>query len=106
MSAFGAKRTWMGVDLSARVVHEPDRTERGLKFPGLPFMVLHELCEQLRNLLRLLLLHPMAGVVHQMKAHHLGARGLLHALGGARELVCPPVALAPDEHGRHIDGAA
>ena len=56
---------------------------------GLPFMavarglVLQELCEQLRHLLRLLLLHPMAGAVHQMKAHHAGARGLLHALGGA-----------------------
>jgi len=55
----------------------------------LPFMavmgrlVLQELGEQLRHFPRLLLLHPMAGAVHQMKAHHAGARGLLHALGGA-----------------------
>src|ERR1700757_3450021 len=46
------------------------------EFAGLPFMavagrlVLQELCEQLRNLLRLLLLHPTAGTVHQMKVYH------------------------------------
>src|SRR5215510_14676632 len=62
-------------------------------------LVLQELGEQLRHFPRLLLLHPMAGAVHQMKAHHAGARGLLHALGGAWGLVDAPVALAPDEHG-------
>src|SRR5262249_15999221 len=71
------------------------------EFAGLLFMavagglVLQEPCEQLRHLLRLLLLHPMAGAVHQMKVHHAGARGLLHALGSARGLMDTPVALAP-----------
>src|SRR5262252_10949481 len=72
---------------------------------GLPFMavagrlVLQELCKQLRHFPRLLLLHPMAGAVHQMEADHAGARGFLHTLGGAWGLVDAPVAFAPDEHG-------
>src|SRR5258708_37114157 len=80
--------------------------------PSLPFMavmgrlVLQELGEQLRHFPRLLRLHPMAGAVHQMKAHHAGARGLLHALGGAWGLVDAPVALAPEKHGWGMDGAA
>ena len=58
-------------------------------------LVLQELGEQLRHFPRLLLLHPMAGVVHQMKAHHAGARGLLHALGGAGGLVDAQSLLPP-----------
>jgi len=74
-------------------------------------LVLQELGEQLRHFPRLLLLHPMAGAVHQMKAHHAGARGLLHALGGAWGLVDAPVieaalaaalALAPTEYRARI----
>src|SRR5262249_15403117 len=78
---------------------------------SLPFMavagrlVLQELCKQLSHFPRLLLLHPMAGAVHQMKADHAGARGFLHTLGGAWGLVDAPVAFAPDEHGWDVDSA-
>ena len=63
-------------------------------------------CEIRAHLLRLFLLHPVPGPVQQMKAHHVRARAVPHFLHGARGLVDAPVALARDEHRRHIDGAA
>ena len=69
-----------------------------LQFRLLPVagrLVLQELCQQLCDFLRLLLLHPMTGALHQMKAHHAGARGLLHALGSARGLIDPQSLLPP-----------
>src|SRR5262249_31043986 len=69
-------------------------------------LVLQELRQQVCYFLWLLLLHPMTGAVHQMKAHHAGACRLPHSPGGARGLVSPPVTFAPNEHGWHVDGAA
>ena len=53
--------------------------------------------QQVAHLLGLLLLRPVPGPVHQMKAHHLRAGTALHSLHGARGLVGAPVALAGDE---------
>src|SRR5262249_9904576 len=68
--------------------------------------VLQERDEQPAHLAGLLLLHPVSGALDQVKAHHARARGLLHGFGGTRGLVGAPVALAADEAGRHVDGAA
>src|SRR5262249_50194605 len=61
--------------------------------------------EEAHDLLRLLLLHPMAGAVDEVAAAHLGAGKLLHALDRPWRLVDPPIAAAGDEERRHVDGA-
>ena len=48
----------------------------------------------------------MAGAVEQMAAEHAGAGAVLHALEIAGALIGAPVALAGDEHRRHVDRAA
>ena len=53
--------------------------------------------QQVAHLLGLLLLRPVPGPVHQMKAHHLRTGTALHSLRGARGLVGAPIALAGDE---------
>src|SRR6266852_4619161 len=69
-------------------------------------LLVKELHEQLADLLRPLLLHPVAGALDQVAAHHARAYALLHAFDIAGNLVGAPVALARDEHRRHVDGAA
>src|ERR1035437_2106428 len=66
----------------------------------------HELQQQTGKLLRLLLLHPVAGAVDQMTADHAGARGRLHRLEYAGALVSAPVLFARDEAAGHVDAAA
>src|SRR5258708_25931699 len=68
--------------------------------------LLHELQQHVTDLLRLLLLYPMAGAVHQMNAEHLCARALLHRFINARTLIGAPVLLSRDEARGHVDCAA
>src|SRR3954471_10514513 len=62
--------------------------------------------EQAAHRLGLLLLYPVAGAVHEMRRDHFRARVLLHPLEGTWVLIHAPVALAADEHRRHVDRAA
>src|SRR5262245_28497569 len=71
-----------------------------------PRLLLQEPNEQFAHLLGLLLLHPMASAIEQMEADHAGAGLGLHRLDGAGCLIGATVALAADEHRRHVDGAA
>src|SRR5262245_59827204 len=48
----------------------------------------------------------MAGAVHEMRAGHTRAQVLLEILERAWTLIRSPVALAGDEHRRHVDGPA
>src|ERR1700760_5174142 len=48
----------------------------------------------------------MPGTVDQMRAKHARAGGRLHGLEHAGTLVGPPILLARDETGRHVDGPA
>src|SRR3979411_1304421 len=73
-----------------------------LSFSGL----LHELQQEAANLLRLLLLHPMAGALDQMTADHLRACACLHRFEYAGTLICAPVLLARDKARGHVDGSA
>src|ERR1700712_2106812 len=59
--------------------------------------LLQKLQQQLRDLLGLLLLHPMPGAVEQVAAAHVRAGGFLHALDGAGGLVDAPVLASGDE---------
>ena len=68
--------------------------------------LLQKFQQECRDLLRLLLLHPVASAIDQVTAEHARARASLHALEGAGELIGAPVALAGDEQRRHVDGAA
>src|SRR5258708_3358491 len=68
--------------------------------------LLHELQQQMTNLLRLLLLHPVAGAVYQMNAEHARAGAFLHRLEHAGALVGAPVLFARDEAGGSVDSAA
>src|SRR3954470_21799978 len=67
----------------------------------------HELDEQLAHSVGLLLLHPMPSAIDEGRTSPLCAdAGRLHRLEDTRRLVGPPVALAGDEAGRHVDRAA
>src|SRR3989442_15889515 len=66
-------------------------------------LLVKELHEQLAHLLRLLLLHPVPGALDEMAAHHARAGAFLHALDIAGDLIGAPIALAGDEHRRHVD---
>src|ERR1700704_4864736 len=78
-----------------------------MNLPGLGLSkLLHELQQQVTDLLWLLLLHPVAGAVDQMTAEHARAGGGLHRLEYAGALVCAPILSARDEAGGNIDGAA
>src|ERR1700694_4750296 len=68
--------------------------------------LLQELQQQVTNLLRLFLLHPMAGAVDQMTADHLRTCACLHRLIYAGALIGSPVLFARDEARGHVDGAA
>src|SRR5215471_21408587 len=57
--------------------------------------------EQLADLLRLLLLHPMPGAVDQVASHHTRACAQLHLLEIAGALISAPVAFPGDEDRRH-----
>src|SRR4051794_40871982 len=62
--------------------------------------------QQPRDLLWLLLLHPMAGALDQMATHHARAGLGLHRLKHARALISPPVLLAGDKATGNINAAA
>jgi hypothetical protein len=66
----------------------------------------NELQQQSTNFLRLLLLYPMSRATNQISTAPLGTGNGLHSLERARVLVDAPVALASNETGRRIDGAA
>ena len=68
--------------------------------------VAEELQQQRGDLLRLLLLNPVARPVDQVNAGHPGARPGAHRVQGTGRLVVAPVLLARDERGRDVDGAA
>src|SRR5215470_1944905 len=68
--------------------------------------LLEEPPDQLACFLRLLLLDPVPGALHEVAAEHPGAGGRLHALELAGFLVDPPVALPRDEARRHVDRPA
>src|ERR1700736_6961447 len=68
--------------------------------------LLHEVQQQVTNLLRLLLLHPMPGAFDEMATDHARACGGLHRLEHARTLISAPVLLSRDEAGGHVDCAA
>src|SRR5215472_14512411 len=65
---------------------------------------LQKLQQEPAHLLRLLLLHPMAGAVDQMAAEHPRASTLLHSLEVTGALVGSPIAFSRDEERRHING--
>src|SRR4051812_15126850 len=65
---------------------------------------LEELQQQAVDLVRLLLLHPMAGAFDKVDLLHLRAGGLLHALEGTWRLMDAPVARTGDEGRGHVDG--
>jgi hypothetical protein len=73
-----------------------------LAFSGL----LHELKQQVTDLLRLFLLHPMAGAFDEMTTDHARARDCLHRFVDARTLIGAPILFAGNEAGRHVDCAA
>src|SRR5476651_1050027 len=59
-------------------------------------LVPQKLFQQVADFLGLLLLHPVSRALDQMKADHLGAGALLHALRRTRELIGALVAFAGD----------
>src|ERR1700730_3380398 len=82
--------------------HELMMNLTGLSFSGL----FHELHQQAVNLLRLLLLHPVAGAVDQVTAEHAGAGRCLHCLIDAGTLICAPVLPARNKARGHVEAAA
>src|SRR3954447_9262337 len=74
--------------------------------PLLLLRMMQEFQQQPADLLRLFLLHPMAGAIEEVTAEHSGAGAPLHRLKHARALVGAPVLLARNETGGHIDAAA
>src|SRR5258708_26069249 len=54
----------------------------------------------------LLLLHPMAGAVHQVRTLVLGRDRFFESLQRPGVLIHAPVALPADERGRHVDRAS
>src|SRR5277367_3272604 len=69
-------------------------------------LTVDELQQQATDFFGLFLLDPMSGVIDKMRASPLTTSRRLHALKRARKLIDAPIALARDETGRHIDGAA
>src|SRR5437667_6450002 len=65
-----------------------------------------EFQQQAIHLVRLFLLHPMAGAVDEVDLPHTRAGAFLHLLDGARRLIDAPVAASGDEGRGHVDGAA
>ena len=59
--------------------------------------VMKKLHEQLAYRLRLLLLNPVPGPVHQVCPQHSGARRILHFLQVSGALINTPVALPSDK---------
>src|ERR1700682_259551 len=65
-----------------------------------------ELQQQATDLVRPLLLHPVAGAVDQVSAEHAGAGAGLHGLEYAGALIGAPVLPPRDEAGGHGNAAA
>src|ERR1700722_18529706 len=97
-----SRRNWWAAISKTAGRKSPDPSRRS---PALRWMP-QKRKQQLGRLFRLLLLHPMAGAIDEMKADHVGAGAVPHALRGTGRLIGAPITFACDIHRRYIDGAS